>query len=452
MHPKHRWSITLVLILFHPLVASAELYKWYDEEGNMHVTDKPPPASVRERVEQLGRPAQDEGRAYGRDAGSYTGEEPSRQIFLERVAIQLEGSDTRLRIGKKCGRSVLVYDPAAWNRNVDWQGGFHSLLEELGYQTPTGQRVKFAHEAQKAPDLSVIGIVHDLDLLSCSRVSRIAVRWRIFDNLLRRTVHETETTGSDPGSRSEDRSADPRRSLLRAFVDSTRELLSDRDFQKLAASRGGSPASPPADADEYESLQLRMVYGTDRTSFSEQVAALKAGSSTVRTTSGHGSGFLLSRAGHVLTNAHVVAGYERVIVILGDHEIPGRVVRRDPVRDVALVQIEGAAGSAPLALAVTEPREGETIFVMGTPLSEDLHHTVTKGIVSAVRELDHQRFYQTDATVNSGNSGGPVFNERGEVVAIAVSGLTTRQGTSLGINLLIPIDEALAALEVEPRY
>lgn len=92
---------------------------------------------------------------------------------------------------------------------------------------------------------------------------------------------------------------------------------------------------------------------------------------------------------------------------------------------------------------------GTPVYIMGTPLSESLSYTVTRGIVSAVRKMeDEQLYYQTDAGVNPGNSGGPAFDPAGEVVAMAVSGLLTRQGGSLNINFLIPIDEVLGSLTV----
>ena len=86
--------------------------------------------------------------------------------------------------------------------------------------------------------------------------------------------------------------------------------------------------------------------------------------------------------------------------------------------------------------------------MIGTPLSLELSHSVTEGVLSAVRQVDGGRLYQTDAAVNPGNSGGPVFDETGELVAISVSGLVGAQGNSLNVNYLIPIDRALEAVGV----
>ena len=95
--------------------------------------------------------------------------------------------------------------------------------------------------------------------------------------------------------------------------------------------------------------------------------------------------------------------------------------------------------------------EGDTVYVIGTPLDVSLSNTVTKGVYSAHRRLNGLPFYQTDAAINAGNSGGPAFNEQGELVGISVAGLFTREGASLNVNYLIPIDNAVTILNIKPE-
>jgi serine protease Do len=83
---------------------------------------------------------------------------------------------------------------------------------------------------------------------------------------------------------------------------------------------------------------------------------------------------------------------------------------------------------------------------VGTPLDEKLSLSVTKGIISQHRVMKDQPYYQTDAVINKGNSGGPAFNEQGEVIGMAVAGVFAKDGAGMGINYLIPIDEALRAV------
>jgi hypothetical protein len=123
-------------------------------------------------------------------------------------------------------------------------------------------------------------------------------------------------------------------------------------------------------------------------------------------------------------------------------------VRREPHRDVALIKTQTLTTVAAAKIARTKLTEGDTIYVIGTPLDESLSNTITKGVYSAFREHNGLTYYQTDAAVNPGNSGGPVFDERGELLAISVAGVFTRDGASLNVNYLIPIADALQALNL----
>jgi S1-C subfamily serine protease len=86
--------------------------------------------------------------------------------------------------------------------------------------------------------------------------------------------------------------------------------------------------------------------------------------------------------------------------------------------------------------------------VVGTPLDERLDFSISRGIISARRVLDQRNYYQTDAAVNPGNSGGPVFNGSGNVIGITVAGLFTKDGSSMNITYVIPILDALEALQI----
>lgn len=157
-----------------------------------------------------------------------------------------------------------------------------------------------------------------------------------------------------------------------------------------------------------------------------------------------GSGFLISDDGYLLTNAHVVGEAKTVTVKLTDkREMEGKVVGRDPATDVALVKIE-AANLPHVTLA--DPKDlkvGEWVVAIGSPYG--FENSVTAGIVSATgRSLPgdaYVPFIQTDVAVNPGNSGGPLFNLKGEVVGIN-SQIFSRSGGYQGLSFAIPIDIA----------
>ncbi|MGP1676366.1 MAG: DegQ family serine endoprotease [Burkholderiales bacterium] len=158
-----------------------------------------------------------------------------------------------------------------------------------------------------------------------------------------------------------------------------------------------------------------------------------------------GSGFIISADGYILTNAHVVDGADEITVRLTDkREFKAKVIGADKRTDVALIRID--AGGLPV-VKLGDPNKlkvGEWVLAIGSPFGFD--NTVTAGIVSGkARSLPQENlvpFIQTDAAVNPGNSGGPLFNLRGEVVGIN-SQIYSRTGGYMGLSFAIPIDIAL---------
>ncbi len=158
-----------------------------------------------------------------------------------------------------------------------------------------------------------------------------------------------------------------------------------------------------------------------------------------------GSGFIISSDGFLITNAHVVDGADEVTVKLTDkREFKAKVVGTDKRTDVALLKID--AKDLP-KVTIGDPeklRVGEWVVAIGKPFG--LENTMTAGIVSAKgRDLPQENlvpFIQTDAAVNPGNSGGPLFNLKGEVVGIN-SMIFSRTGGYMGLSFAIPIDLAM---------
>ncbi len=158
-----------------------------------------------------------------------------------------------------------------------------------------------------------------------------------------------------------------------------------------------------------------------------------------------GSGFIVSTDGYILTNAHVVDMADEVTVKLNDkREFKAKVIGADKRTDVAVIKIE-ATGLPAVKIGDPEKlRVGEWVLAIGSPFG--FESTVTAGIVSAKgRSLPQENyvpFIQTDAAVNPGNSGGPLFNVKGEVVGIN-SQIYSRTGGFMGLSFAIPIDVAM---------
>lgn len=162
-----------------------------------------------------------------------------------------------------------------------------------------------------------------------------------------------------------------------------------------------------------------------------------------------GSGFIISEDGYVLTNNHVVADADEIVVRLSDRrEFVAELIGNDPRSDLALLKID--AGDLPVVTigASSELRVGEWVLAIGSPFG--FEHSVTAGIVSAKgRSLPTENyvpFIQTDVAINPGNSGGPLFNLDGEVVGIN-SHIYSRTGGFMGLSFAIPIELAMNVSE-----
>ena len=161
---------------------------------------------------------------------------------------------------------------------------------------------------------------------------------------------------------------------------------------------------------------------------------------------GSGSGFIVNEDGLVVTNEHVVAGYDRVQVRLGTGggNYGGEVVGVHRTLDLAYIQIDGSREFTPIAIGDSdEIRVGEPVIAIGFPLGSELGRdaTITTGVISAKRE--GQDYLQTDASLNPGNSGGPLLDANGYVVGINTAGIeeTDDGRTVQGISFAIAINE-----------
>lgn len=158
-----------------------------------------------------------------------------------------------------------------------------------------------------------------------------------------------------------------------------------------------------------------------------------------------GSGFIVSSNGTVLTNAHVVADADEVVVKLTDkREFKAKVLGIDKATDVAVLKIDAADLPTVAIGNPQEARVGEWVAAIGSPFG--FENSVTSGIISAkartLPEEGYVPFLQTDVAINPGNSGGPLFNLKGEVIGIN-SQIYSRSGGYQGVSFAIPIDVAM---------
>jgi serine protease Do len=164
---------------------------------------------------------------------------------------------------------------------------------------------------------------------------------------------------------------------------------------------------------------------------------------TIRGNNVHGSGFIISADGYVITNAHVVKGQPAVMTVMmadGKTEIPADLVGFGKNGlDLALLKINRSGKKFPAVTLgrMKSVRVGDNTYAIGTPLDEAFQNTFTTGIVSALRAGG--KYIQHNAALNPGNSGGPLLNENGEVIGVNTGGFGRDTGT-VGLNYAIGAD------------
>jgi serine protease Do len=166
---------------------------------------------------------------------------------------------------------------------------------------------------------------------------------------------------------------------------------------------------------------------------------------TERKASSLGSGFIIKQEGVVITNNHVIANAEDILIRVGDKEYNAEVIGADPYMDLAVLKMKTKDKFKPVSFGDSnKARVGDWVVAIGNPFG--LGGTVTSGIISArnrqIGLTRYEDFIQTDASINQGNSGGPLFNLNGEVIGVNTAIIAPGQSGSIGIGFAIPANAA----------
>lgn len=390
--------------------------------------------------------------------------------------IQFKKVVVKLRRGEPIGESSvgLACLPTG---TVEWKGGrvnitddefteaFREELQKYNYPVVGDPNALFDDPSAWKAELLVAGQISKLQISACYpmagfgnwRESKggayVRVNWQVYGQLERRVVYETSTEGSYESETAA--SFGIEKSLTNAFSIAVQNLLADPKFHELVMRR--APTHVAASAATTSQTGAAAVTGMSPIAISPPVGtsssltAARSATVTVFAGGGHGSGFLISPDGYVLTNEHVVREARFVTVRLANgREVLGDVVRTDAARDVALLKLREQNLPAAALASNYQPPIGADVYAIGTPRRENLDVTVTRGIVSAYRDERGRKYIQSDVQIHPGNSGGPLVGADGRVVGIAVQALLLG-GASQNLNFFVPIDDAIAALNLTLR-
>lgn len=387
-------------------------------------------------------------------AGVAAAQPVDRTISLTRMGASLRDGETygRMEAGPSCNEArTLTWDGNSSRfEDAGFKQAFRYRLTEAGFKmtgSSGGERDLFGPRPVAA-DLQVGALITRLRVRTCTprfngesetdgSVS-MDVEWQIYSPEEGKVVARITTSRSAGVDGPLNGIID--RLLTQAFARNAEELAGHPTFVKLMK----PPAATQVAQTPLEPLAVAFVAAR-----ATPIADSRAAVVSIVANGGLGSGVLISSDGYILTNHHVAGASGKVKVVWADgSEAAGDVVRADRKRDVALVKV-GLPKAKPLALRSAGAQVGETVFAVGTPLDRELAGTLTRGVVSASRTMAGQPFIQSDVAVTHGNSGGPLLDERGQVIGLCVSGIEP-DGAPLSLNFFIPIQDALKVLEIRP--
>jgi S1-C subfamily serine protease len=337
---------------------------------------------------------------------------------------------------------------------------FKTGLEGAGYKVVTPGEDNLFDEEGSTADYEAAAVITDEHVDACMIVlsgllgsmmekgdvrgsASMTVDWQIYSRLKKQVVAHVTTTGSSEISHAVQGGA--QQLALNAFAENVRQLAGNADFR-------AAMAAPKAFTAGFQmpGQQTHIVLAGSLKAGPRKIADATGSVVTVLTSTGSGSGFLVSADGYFLTDAHVV-GDDKTVRIRWPDGLEGlaTVERAIKNRDVAILKAN-PRGRAPLALRRGPVTPGDRVYVIGSPNGKNFEGTVSSGVISADRTIDGLRYIQSDAAMSPGSSGGPLLDEKGEVIGLSEM-LYFNQGQVAGLNLFTPIGDAMDFLALEQK-
>jgi serine protease Do len=194
-------------------------------------------------------------------------------------------------------------------------------------------------------------------------------------------------------------------------------------------------------------IKLKLSGVQNFTNASQMINEIKKSVVTVDCNSKFGSGVFISDNGHLITNYHVIEDASEIFVKIGsEKKVKAEIVKVNKDYDLVILKADIPSSKGVFLLNERNAMVGEEVFAIGTPLEKSLGQTVTRGIVSGYREMNGVDFIQTDVSINSGNSGGPLLSAKGEIIGINTLKVSGKNIS--GIGFAIPSDLVIKMLYI----
>lgn len=318
-------------------------------------------------------------------------------------------------------------------------------LRHAGFNAVGAENLVFDKDNSDKADFVLGGTVTELDCLLrfSSLRCRIGIEWQLLDRERDEVVYQvlTRFVGLGLPQRS-----DPSVGKMLTLGALSRLMDRPRFKELLNEKQLALPSETTYPAATFRSCD------TKAQQLPGDFEAVADGTVVIKSRDGFGSGFFLGPDGLLMTAAHVVSTGSAEVRLHDGKTVQGRVIRISHKHDVALIALAGAgAGAAArscLALDPSRQAPGTDVYAIGSPASEELAFSLSRGIVSGVRTVADVPLIQTDASLSPGNSGGALVDQQGRVIGVVSRKIAGRAVEGLGFA--IPIQAALAALQLEP--
>ncbi|MFK7798504.1 MAG: S1C family serine protease [Aureispira sp.] len=331
--------------------------------------------------------------------------------------------------------------------NTIFTSVLNKLLREKGYIDTTRKVLKTSYLNNLLVDATINSYtIHDIRLAASANYDLggmvyvdLSINWEVLDYYGKPIYSQTTT------SRSAEFMIENSTKVEDVITNAIGDVMENGFTEFVSSEQVNALLFDKSESDKEDEMKNFKISKSSK--YASKLSESIKSTLTVTSKEGFGSGFVISSDGYIITNYHVIADTAGLKVVLNDqteHDV--EIVRVSKIYDLALLKID-AKGLIPYKINLSKDIEiASEVFAIGTPSAEDLSQTVSKGIISGVRNIDDTKLIQTDASINSGNSGGPLVNRKGEVIGV-VSAKLKGFGVE-GVAFGIPAYEILEKLKI----
>jgi hypothetical protein len=362
-----------------------------------------------------------------------------RIIFKVPPGTQIGGHHSGLA---RIKRVTYTWEAGMYAGAEDYRIAGSEELRNCGYDVLGAENILFGEDDASKARYQLGGTVTDVEyhtydgLAGNFSEANIKVEWQLYDSFRKEPIYEENTSGYGKlkgvtGG-----------VILSSFRGALRQLLANQEFVDLVCVELAADSEVIAQEDI---ISIPITASTKELKLPDNLEYAINSTVLMKAGSGHASGVFVSDNGYILTAAHVVSGLEKINIIMNSGiELEAEVIRVNEYQDIALVKVQGRGYPCLIPDTSGITNVGEDIYAIGAPASEDLKFSVAKGIISGYREVEGRKYLQTDTSLNPGNSGGPLINSKGKIVAIVSWKIAAieYEGLSFGVPINI-IEETL---------